>query len=117
MSDGLTEREQIRAAVFARAAGRCECCRVREPTEWHHLEQGGARRSMESVGNSCALCWQCHRAYHAGDLAVMAQLLDSLTVYSPGTQEGQRTLLRRIEKARMVRAQTAGGSRGTEGER
>ena len=73
MSDGLTEREQIRAAVFARAAGRCECCRVREPTEWHHLEQGGAQvqqavadaRTRHELGLGLNLV---ARDRHAGDI-------------------------------------------------
>ena len=70
------ETARIREAVFKRADGRCEnigdlppdaewgrC--IHMPTELHHLAGGiGRRRQKQTVENTRAYCWECHRAAH-----------------------------------------------------
>lgn len=59
----MKERES-RALVYARAAGRCEMCLVRQPTDYQHRKnrsQGGGW----SPDNGLHLCHECHMWIHA----------------------------------------------------
>lgn len=52
------ETAAIRRAVFARAEGRCELCRINLPSEMHHAF--GRVRVAQSERNCLALCRSCH---------------------------------------------------------
>lgn len=61
----------IRDRVFARANGVCEWCPKRPPQEWNHILSGGVRRLLESDETTAAICGECHRGWHRGDLEVL----------------------------------------------
>ena len=58
------KRAELRARVFERANGRCECCNSRSPAEAHHLVSGPSRRFRESYETLAALCSFCHLDLH-----------------------------------------------------
>ena len=61
------KRAELRAQVFERAGGRCECCGARPPAELHHLLSGPVRRRSEAFENTTALCCYCHRDLHRSE--------------------------------------------------
>lgn len=54
---------EIRAEVFARAAGKCERCDRRPPTEPHHLRYP-PWGTFDVPENMTAVCHQCHCEIH-----------------------------------------------------
>jgi hypothetical protein len=54
---------EVRSEVFRRAAGQCERCQTRPPTEPHHLRYPpwGA---FDVPGNLLAVCHPCHCEIH-----------------------------------------------------
>ncbi len=53
----------VRAEVFRRAAGRCEMCKSRPPTEPHHLRYP-PWGTFDVAENLLAICHQCHCQVH-----------------------------------------------------
>jgi hypothetical protein len=61
--------QRTRAAVLARAAGRCELCHsITFVLDAHHLSPGPLRRKYESPNAVVACCRDCHRGWHKGAL-------------------------------------------------
>ncbi len=92
----------IRETVMERAQGHCEVCATGRAEEAHHLIGGGLRRVKESVMTVVALCGDCHRAMHRGDLDV----LESARLYaeSCGMHDAVAALAKRIDKINEARA-------------
>jgi uncharacterized cupin superfamily protein len=65
---------QVRAEVWKRAAGKCECCLVATPSEMHHVLGGPDRKTKEDSSTCAALCWPCHRLIHAGQVEALGSL-------------------------------------------
>jgi 5-methylcytosine-specific restriction endonuclease McrA len=91
----------IRATVMERAGGLCELCGAKA-SEAHHLLSGPLRRVRESVDTVIALCVDCHRAIHRGDLDALYHA-QSYCV-SSGMHEAGAALARRIDKIEEARA-------------
>lgn len=81
--------------------GHCEACGVELGKAWelHHVEGGGDRRPKQRLGNILALCWECHRRAHRGDLGTLAQIAQAPTLDA----EAERAALRRIAKIEEAR--------------
>jgi 5-methylcytosine-specific restriction endonuclease McrA len=96
----------IRTGVFARAERerglRCEWYCERVACELHHIEQGGARRSLEAVENCAAICTECHRAYHRNDLDTLRSAATWAVEHE--FRDAARTIARRLAKIEDVRA-------------
>jgi hypothetical protein len=61
--------QRTRAAVLARANGRCEMCgHPNLCLDPHHLASGPLRRKYEAPNSVVACCRTCHRGWHRGDL-------------------------------------------------
>lgn len=56
----------VRAVAFKRAAGRCERCKRRPPTEAHHLRYP-PWGTFDVAGNLLVICHQCHCEIHGKD--------------------------------------------------
>lgn len=95
---------EIRAAVMARAEGRCEWCRAWGTglvLEWHHIIGGGLRRKRESVETTAAICHQCHREW---ERSVWTTLHDALAwSLRLGLQGAQAAIKKRISKVEEAR--------------
>jgi 5-methylcytosine-specific restriction endonuclease McrA len=103
----------IRTGVFARAERerglRCEWYCERVASELHHVEQGGARRSLEAVENCAAICTECHRAYHRGELDTLRSA--ATWAVEHGFREAARTIARRTAKIEDTQAGLVTGAR------
>ena len=107
----------LRAEVFVRCGGStlthedgsidfigegyCEACGTPLGIAWdmHHTLSGGQRRSRQALGNVVAICWDCHRRAHRGDLGTLAQIAQV-----PGLDaEAQAAVRRRIAKIERAR--------------
>ena len=91
----------LRANVLARSCGKCEACGGDLGTAWdlHHVEGGGLRRSRQRSGNCLALCMECHRRWHRGDLGTLAQIARAPSLDA----EARREVLHRIAKIEEAR--------------
>jgi hypothetical protein len=69
-------RAELRGKVFERAAGRCECCASKSPSEMHHLVSGPSRRARESLETCAAVCAWCHVDLHKGRKEALLRLRD-----------------------------------------
>lgn len=106
---------RIRAAVFARAGGRCEFCaarheahpdhRIQRPEELHHIIGGGLRRKMESTETTAAICIDCHRGWGRSDPEVLAAA--KAWALRGGRRLALREIDHRIWKANEARESTA----------
>jgi 5-methylcytosine-specific restriction endonuclease McrA len=88
----------LRAQVAERSEGKCEACGAEYGTAWemHHVESGsGTRRANQRPGSVLALCWECHRRAHRGDLATLRRIAQA----SPLDGEARTSALRRAAKA------------------
>lgn len=92
----------IRARVFERANGICELCQARTASEWHHILSGSARTRREAVDTTLALCWECHREWHRGNVDVYRDALEVAILR--GWKDARDAITRRLEKAERVRA-------------
>ncbi len=81
--------------------GHCEACGIELGKAWemHHVEGGGARRPRQRIGNLIALCWECHRRAHRGDLGTLAQIAQVPTLDA----EAERAALHRVAKVEESR--------------
>jgi 5-methylcytosine-specific restriction endonuclease McrA len=75
------ESAEIRSAVFARAAGRCELCNVGfdflDPRELAHLNGGiGRRVQKQSVSNCMAAHQTCHKSLDKYPLSYLSTVTD-----------------------------------------
>lgn len=105
-----TRRERmasIRETVMERAQGHCEVCATGRAEEAHHVIGGGLRRVRESVDTVLALCGDCHRGIHAGNL----DALESARLYaeSCGMHDAVAALARRIDKIHEARVREIAG--------
>jgi hypothetical protein len=111
--------KEIRAAVFARAAGRCEWSYLAAPaaqpmpTEWHHVIGGGLRRHRESVETTCAICTTCHRGWERGNDIVLDWALG--WAKRNGFTEAQAAIEKRIAKVSEARSPRGGRQEGRTG--
>jgi hypothetical protein len=92
----------LREAVMVRAEGRCEVCGD-EAAHAHHVLSGPDRRRHEAVDTMLALCPECHRRIHAGDVAT----LDHANTYcsAHGMVRAAFALGKRLAKIAESRAQ------------
>lgn len=86
----------IRAEVFKRANGRCECCCSRTPAEWHHVIGGGARRAEESVETTAAVCVFCHVDLHRSRFHALVSM--RRWAMTNGFADALHAIERRIDK-------------------
>lgn len=98
----------LRAMVFERSKGNCTCgnghceaCSVDLGQSWelHHVQPAGHRRSRQRLGNLLALCWDCHRRAHRGDLGTLAQIARAPSF----DDEARRAARHRLDKVLEVR--------------
>ena len=90
--------QTIRAAVMARAGGRCESCKVPDlGLDAHHALGGPERRKWESVTTVFGLCRLCHRDAHDGDPAILQRVL-GLAERAGAPYYVQAALNRRLQK-------------------
>ena len=68
---GREEDQALRAAIVARADGRCEFCGRTEPLEVHHLAPASMRRTFNDAQSTVAIDRVCHRAWHRGDVETL----------------------------------------------
>ena len=99
----------VREVVMSRLGGKCEVCAERPATDAHHVEGGGLRQHRETADLMLALCRECHREIHAGDVGT----LGSAEMYCRlrKMERAANVLQRRWEKAVGMRAERAGGER------
>jgi hypothetical protein len=96
---------EIRAAVFARAAGFCEWhgpeSKCPPPEEWHHVIGGGLRRPMEREDTTTAICRVCHRLWENHDMDTMRAAKE--WAIRLGFKDALREIERRIAKVKRMR--------------
>ena len=67
---------RTRAAVLARANGRCEMCgAIGFDLDCHHLAPGPLRRKYEAPNAVVGICRTCHRGWHKGALVDLSTSL------------------------------------------
>jgi hypothetical protein len=89
--------ETLRTMVLERSGGACEACRMTLGIVWelHHVQGAGLRRSRQRLGSVLALCMECHRRAHRGDIGTLAQI----ALLAPSLDaEARREAEHRIEK-------------------
>jgi hypothetical protein len=91
---------KVRAEVGERSRGRCELCSA-PFHEIHHVLGGADRKAKESVDTCLALCWECHRAIHRGDLAELTAALSFCQFQ--GMVRAEQALRRRLDKIEEAR--------------
>lgn len=89
-------RAELRDQVFTRAAGRCECCASKSPSELHHLVSGPSRRARESLQTCAAVCAWCHVDLHKGRKEALLRLRS--WALGLGFHEATNALDRRLDK-------------------
>ena len=97
---------EIRAAVMARADGKCEWCgREGFVLEWAHVIDGnGFKRQHEDVTTTAAACADCHhRGWHGSGPRRMQTLRDAKAwALRLGFREALAEIERKIAKAEVV---------------
>ena len=93
---------EIRAEVMKRAGSCCEWCqRDGFALEWHHLRGGGDRRHAESVENTVAICFDCHRMWERNPAVVYPMAKDH--AIRVGMRDGLRAIEHRLAKVMEAR--------------
>ena len=89
---------RTRAAVLARAGGRCELCgALGFSLDAHHLAPGPLRRKYEAPNAVVACDRACHNGWHRGDVvALQASLEAAQRIGAPDIV--QANLRRRLDK-------------------
>ena len=94
---------EIRAAVMARADGKCEWCgREGFVLEWAHVIDGhGSKRQHEAENTTAGACADCHlRGWHGSGPRRMQTLRNALEwALRLGFKDAAREIERKIEKA------------------
>lgn len=94
---------EIRAVVMKKAGGLCEMCGA-PATEAHHLISGPLRRRLESADTVIALCFDCHRSVHRGDLDALYQA--QAYCVTSGMHDAAAALSKRIDKINEARVRS-----------
>lgn len=64
-------------AVYDRDLGRCVLCGKPTNAPPHHIEHGTGNRSDE-LNNKVIICYECHTAYHHGNLDAQYKLIEKI---------------------------------------